>query len=135
MKLNQTIKKIRKDKGLTQEQLAELLGVSLMTIRRWEWGNTSPNSKMLLKLADVFCLSPEELLSGDDIDDISVPSYKKEPNKKALPNMAYWGGVADNAKNVAEYGNDEEMADVSHMLRRALAYLAPVSGKSVALAG
>ena len=122
MKLNQTIKKMRKDNGLTQEQLAELLGVSLMTIRRWEWGNTSPNSKMLLKLADVFHLSPEELLRYC-VDEINVSEYIKEPNKKVLPNMAYWGSVADNAKNVAEYGNDEDRRDVLQMLKRAVASL------------
>ncbi len=129
MKLNQTIKRLRKEKGLTQEQLAEEVGVSLMTVRRWEWGESIPKSNMLLKLADVFGLSPEALLMEDTSEEsISAPIPGR--NKKVLPNMAYWGGVADNARNVAEYGNDEDMADVMQMLRRALAYFGTMSHKT-----
>ena len=122
MKLNQTIKRLRKEKGFTQEQLAEELGVSLMTVRRWEWGESIPKSNMLLKLANIFGLSPEVLLT-EYVNEESIPVQRQERNKKVLPNMAYWGGVADNARNVAEYGNDEDMAGVKQMLRRALAYL------------
>ena len=68
MKLNQTIKRLRKDKKITQEQLAELTGVSLMTVRRWEWGETSPNSNVLARLAEVLGVTPETLLRGTDED-------------------------------------------------------------------
>ena len=40
--------------------------------------------------------------------------------------MAYWGSVADNARNVAEYGDANDIADVSQMLKRALASLVRV---------
>ena len=124
MKLNQTIRRLRKEKGLTQERLSELLGVSLMTVRRWEWGNTSPNSNMLLKLAEVFNLAPEELLVYDaNEDEMSISLSTASSHKGKLPNMAYWGSVADNAKNVAEYGDDNDIADVTQMLLRALASL------------
>ena len=130
MKLNQTIKRLRKEKGFTQEKLAEELGVSLMTVRRWEWGESLPKSNMLLKLANIFGLSPEVLLTEDENEE-SIPVPRQERNKKVLPNMAYWGGVADNARNVAEYGNDEDMAGVKQMLRRALAYLGTMDGNAV----
>ena len=121
MKLNQTIKKLRKERGFTQEQLAEQLGVSLMTVRRWEWGDTSPNSNMLLKLTEIFAVSLEDLLT-EDADETSVIP-QKEQYKKELPGLAYWGGVADNARNVALRGDSEYIADVSQLLRRALASL------------
>ena len=121
MKLNQTIKKLRKERGFTQEQLAEQLGVSLMTVRRWEWGSTSPNSNMLLKLTEIFAVSLEDLLT-ENTDETGVMP-QKEHYKKELPGLAYWGGVADNAKTVAQRGNSEDIADVTHILMRALASL------------
>ncbi len=66
--LNQMIKKLRKDKKMTQEKLADLTGVSLMTVRRWEWGETSPNSKILTKLAEVLGVTPEGLLKEAEND-------------------------------------------------------------------
>ena len=124
MKLIQTIKMLRKQKGFTQERLSELLGVSLMTVRRWEWGSTSPNSNMLLKLAEVFEIAPEELLAYDtDMNEMTVSLSTESSHKGKLPNMAYWGSVADNAKNVAEYGDNNDIADVTQMLLRALASL------------
>lgn len=89
---------------------------------------SSDGVKWLLKLADVFEISPEVLLT-EDVNEESVPALIPGRNKKVLPNMAYWGGVADNARNVAKYGNDEDMADVTQMLRRALAYFGAVSSK------
>lgn len=122
--INMILKKLRKAKGITQEQLAEQLGVSLMTVRRWEWGNTSPNTSMLRKMADVFGVTPEELIMGE-VDEVKL-SLMREPDKRGLHNMAYWGSVVDNARNVAENGNDEDIEDVSQMLKRALASLVRV---------
>ena len=52
MKLNQTIKRLRKDKKITQEQLAELTGVSLKTVQRWENGERSPRIDEVNRLAE-----------------------------------------------------------------------------------
>ena len=82
MKTNLKIKRLRKEKGLTQEELAERLNVSLMTVRRWEWGNTSPNSKMLVELADVLGTTPEKLLSDDTEENDGFVLSEKERNKK-----------------------------------------------------
>lgn len=121
MKLNQTIKRLRKGKGMTQEQLAELLNVSLMTVRRWEWGETSPKSNKLVRLAEIFGVTLDTLLEDDT--EATPVSTVQISSQKVLPNMAYWGAVADNARNVAEYGNAEDMTDVMQMLRRALGYI------------
>lgn len=79
MELNLMIKKLRKGKGLTQEQLAEQMGVSVMTMRRWEWGQASPNAKLLSDLADKLGTTTEELLKSTDNKDTDVSvSYTKE---------------------------------------------------------
>lgn len=78
MKLNLIIKKLRKEKGLTQEQLAEELGVSVMTMRRWEWGQASPNAKLLANLAEKLGITPEELLKSANKEVDASISYMKE---------------------------------------------------------
>lgn len=79
MAANATIKRLRKERGLTQEQLAEQLGVSIMTVRRLEWGQTSPNTKMIADLANVLDVKPEEFLDNGDAD--TSVSYTKEQSR------------------------------------------------------
>lgn len=124
MTLGERIRKARKGK-MTQAELANLIGVHEITVRRWELGERLPDTDALKKLSQVLGISAGELMGEDD----SV----RKPNTLEIgmiPNMAYWGGVADNARNVAEYGNDEDIADVSHMLKRALASLSTPSSRS-----
>ena len=56
---------LRKDKGLTQEQLGEKLGVTNKTISRWENGNYMPDVEMLSLLSKEFGVSINELISGE----------------------------------------------------------------------
>lgn len=72
MKLNigENIRKYRKKAEMTQEQLAEKIGVSYQAISRWENGTTYPDLELLPVLAKLFCVST------DDIFDI--PNIKKE---------------------------------------------------------
>ena len=51
MSISTQIKHFRKEKGLTQEQLANAVGVSVMTIRRFEAGTREPKTPMLTKIA------------------------------------------------------------------------------------
>ena len=55
-------KLLRKDKGLTQEQVAEILGTSPQTISRWETGTSTPDITMLPKIASYFDITVDELL-------------------------------------------------------------------------
>lgn len=60
------IKRLRLAKGLTQEQLAELLTVSTAAVSKWEAKNTYPDITMLFPLAQVFDVSVDELLGYDE---------------------------------------------------------------------
>ena len=57
------IKQCRALKGLTQEQLARSIGVSLNTVQRWESGKTLPSPLAMEKLQEVF----EDVLNGDQL--------------------------------------------------------------------
>ena len=61
-KLPENIRFYRKERGMTQEALAELLGLTLGTISKWERGSSEPDLGYLMQLADVFHVSVDALL-------------------------------------------------------------------------
>lgn len=119
--LSDKIRDFRKKESLTQEELAEKVGVSLMTVRRWEDNNSSRTPKLndIPKLAEALKTTISYLMEGVEENAVQSAEIKK---RKDFPNMAYWGGVIDNAKNIAINGDEEEKLDVSQMLRKALSY-------------
>lgn len=72
--LSENIRKNRKRMQLTQEQLAEAMGVTVGTVSKWENGNCVPDVNLMIELADFFSLSLDTLvgynLSSKNIDDI-----------------------------------------------------------------
>ena len=60
--LGETIKAHRTRCGMSQEQLAEKLGVSRQAVSKWETGTAEPSTSNLLALAKAFGIPPEELL-------------------------------------------------------------------------
>lgn len=56
------VKKLREAAGMRQVQLAKLLGVSQSTVCSWECGRKFPSTENLMKLADIFCVSTDEVL-------------------------------------------------------------------------
>ena len=62
--LNERIKQLRKDKGLTQTQLADLLGVTDKAVSKWEVGEANPDISLLAKIAEIFGVSVDYLLTG-----------------------------------------------------------------------
>lgn len=120
MTLGERIRKARKVNGkMTQAELAERIGVHEMTVRRWESGERTPDVDSLQKISGVLGVSVSDLLTGGS----EVSMSKPKGNGNELPGLAYWGGVADNARNVAQRGNRDDIADVTQMLIRALGFL------------
>ena len=67
IKIGKFILNCRKDKGLTQEQLAEKLGVTSKSISRWENGKTMPDYSLLKDLCNELDINVNELLSAEKI--------------------------------------------------------------------
>ena len=65
MTLAGKLKSIRKQAGMSQEQLAEKLNVSGRTVSRWETGSNMPDIGMLVEMADFFDVSIPEIVSGE----------------------------------------------------------------------
>ena len=65
IKIGTFLKLLRKEKNLTQEQLAEQLGVSNRTVSRWENGNNMPDISLLSEIAEFYDVSIPELIYGE----------------------------------------------------------------------
>ena len=80
--LNENIKRLRKSKGLSQEELAIKLNVVRQTVSKWENGLSVPDSSMLISLADELDTSVSTLLgesvSESTSDDLKIISEKLE---------------------------------------------------------
>lgn len=90
IKIGSFIKELRKEKGLTQEQLAEQLNVSRRTVSRWETGDNLPDLDILIEMADYYDIDLRELLDGE---------RKSEKMNKELE---------ETVLKVAEYSNEEK---------------------------
>ncbi len=64
-KIGTFLKELRKEKELTQEQLAETLSVSRRTVSRWETGSNLPDLDLLVEMADLYRVELRELLDGE----------------------------------------------------------------------
>ena len=82
VKIGSFIKEIRKEKGLTQEQLAEKLGVSQKSVSRWETGKTMPDYSLLPNICETLEINVAELLGAEKIAGDSVP--KKQVTAMAM---------------------------------------------------
>ena len=96
VKTGQFLKDLRKEKGVTQEQLAEVLGVSNRSISRWENGVNMPDLDLLVELAKYYDVEIGEILDGER----KVTDMDKK--------------TEDTLMKVAEYNNEER----SHLTKR-----------------
>ena len=71
------LKTLRKNKGITQEELAARLNVVRQTISKWEKGQLGPDAEMLVKLAEIFEVPVSQLL-GSRIEPDSQPDALAE---------------------------------------------------------
>lgn len=67
MEFNEKLQQLRKNKGLTQEELAQAIYVSRTAVSKWESGRGYPNIDTLKGLAKFFSVTVDELLSPDEI--------------------------------------------------------------------
>lgn len=83
MTTGQKIQTLRKQRGLTQEQLAQRLGVSRQAVSRWELDESLPETANLLPLGEVLGVSLDILL--DPARGLEGPAPKEEPSAPAAP--------------------------------------------------
>ena len=78
MEFNEKLQELRKQKGLTQEELSEKLSVSRTAISKWESGRGYPNIESLKAIAKLFSVTVDELLSTDEMLTIAEEDSKRK---------------------------------------------------------
>ena len=96
-KMGEFLKHLRKEKGLTQEQLAEHFYISSRTVSRWETGSNMPDVSMLIDLADFYDVDIREIIDGE---------RKSENMDKELK---------DTVLKIAEYSNEDKLKVTKRM--------------------
>lgn len=97
MNLGENIKKLRKEKNLSQEQLAEMLNVSRQAVSKWESGKTYPDIDNLVLLRDIFNVT---------LDDLIINENKTKSEDTIEPSKSC-------TNNYIEYEKDEEDDELS----------------------
>lgn len=81
MEFNQKLQQLRKEKGWTQEQLAEELFVSRTAISKWESGKGYPNIDSLKSISRLFSVSIDDLLSSEELISLAEDENRTNMNK------------------------------------------------------
>ena len=76
-KIGKLLQTLRKEKGITQEQLAEQVGVTRRTVSRWETGSNMPDLDVLIELSDFYVVDLRKILSGERNDEYMNEEVKE----------------------------------------------------------
>ena len=85
------LQKLRKEKGYSQEQLAEALGLSRQAVSKWERAEASPDTDNLICLAKLYGISLDELLATSDTIEEIKKSNENNENKKDRVKVSFSG--------------------------------------------
>ncbi len=88
IKIGKFIAALRKERGMTQEQLGEKLGVTNKTVSRWENGNYMPGVEILSLLSKEFGVTINELISGERLASEDFKKAADDNLAAALDNSA-----------------------------------------------
>ena len=120
MRIGEQIKTYRKNAGLTQEQIADALGVSTPAVNKWEKGNTYPDISLLPALARLLKIDMNELFSfREELTEKEIGQFINELSSTALENFTKAFGIAKS--KIKEYPHcDSLIYQVATVLNSAL---------------
>ncbi|MBQ1467213.1 MAG: helix-turn-helix transcriptional regulator [Solobacterium sp.] len=103
MKIGRFLQDLRREKGITQEELAEKVGVARRTVSRWETGSNMPDLDILIELSDYYDVELREILNGERKSEhmneelketvLQVADYSSEEKTRLLKRM-HWLYIA-----------------------------------------
>ncbi|MBR6537392.1 MAG: helix-turn-helix transcriptional regulator [Lachnospiraceae bacterium] len=137
IRIGENIKRLRKTKGVTQEQIAEVLGISVTAVSKWERNETYPDITLLFPLAHYFGVTLDELMGYDEervqaeiaetltyyrslwlteqskAHEVIAKAYHEYPNDYLVMHYYMWnlaGDMADNDKEMLLAHKEEFLA-------------------------
>lgn len=87
MEFSERLQQLRKQKDITQEELAQALFVSRTAVSKWESGRGYPNIDSLRQIAKYFSVTVDSLLTGEEV--LSVAEEESKQTKKALCDLVF----------------------------------------------
>ena len=106
LKIGETIKYLRKEKNITQEELADFLGISYQSVSRWETGVCYPDLELLPVMSDFFGVTVDKLLGVDEnVEQEKVAQYLLR-FQEAISQGKVYDCIAIAREGVAEYPNN-----------------------------
>lgn len=128
-KIGKFIASCRKKQKLTQEQLAEKLGITYKAVSKWETGKGLPDASIMMDLCNILEISVNDLLSGEKIakeqydDKVDENLIKLQKQKEFAINSARWTHVITviifliwNGINVFKYGVEHAISMPSFII-------------------
>ena len=97
MGISERLQELRKNAGLSQEQVAETLGLSRQAISKWESGQGKPDIENIIKLSELYHVSTDYILLGIEKKSLSSKPEKERLSaeyRKAISIIAIVGGTA-----------------------------------------
>ena len=91
MEFHEKLQELRKNRGLTQEELAEALYVSRTAISKWESGRGYPSIDSLKEISNYFSVSIDDLLSGEKL--LSIAEKENKSNIRTICDLLF--GMVD----------------------------------------
>jgi len=91
MEFHEKLQKLRKNRGLTQEELAEALYVSRTAVSKWESGRGYPSIDSLKEISNYFSVSIDDLLSGEKL--LKIAEKENKSNIRAICDLLF--GMVD----------------------------------------
>jgi len=73
--IGENLKKIRKMKGMTQQQVADALGVNRVSVTQWEIGDAKPPFNRIVELANLYKITTDRLIAGDPPDEGRLSNF------------------------------------------------------------
>ena len=95
MSIAERILTLRKSKGMSQEQLAEAVGVSRQAVSKWESEQASPDPEKIITLSEVFGVTTDYLLKGVEPEKEEAKTEEKAEEKKTEDTHMTVGDVLD----------------------------------------
>lgn len=144
--LSEKLYKLRKNSGLSQEQLAEQLNVSRQAISKWEQGTAVPESEKLIAISNYFSVTVDYLLKDDTEDTMNITDEVMEEKPKMMAgiiiciagivSMVIWGLLSIFRPEASNQLSDSSMITIDgNGIFLILCVVAIVVGASLLLKG
>ena len=99
MSVSKQLIHLRNVKGISQEELASLMGVTRQAVSKWETDQTLPDSEKIIRLSEVFGVTTDYLLKGKEIDPMDI--YSQHDSKAGTDMSAEVTEILDNVHQMS----------------------------------